>query len=109
MAHDCPPLAEQIRDGIPLIQSYLDDGRLSYNEVVGFGTILSHVACRIFKAAENPSQSIDELADAAEYVWDAWLAPLDIYGIPDGIENAWLKPGIRASIRPMIRVALAGS
>jgi len=108
MAHDCPPLAEQIRDGVPLIQSYLDDGKISFQEIAGIGVILSHAACRVFTAAGKPAAHAEEVTTAAEYVWDRWLAPLDVYGVPDSLE-AVIKPIVRAAIRPAVNRMMLGS
>lgn len=108
MAHDCPPLAEQIRDSVPLIQSYLDDGRISYQEFCGFGVLLSHAACRVFSAGQTPGAHAEEVATAAEYVWDRWIAPLDVYGVPDSLE-AVIKPIVRAAIRPAVNRMMLGS
>jgi len=41
-------------------------------------------------------------------VWDRWLAPLDVYGVPDSLE-AVIKPIVRAAIRPAVNRMMLGS
>lgn len=110
MPHDCDvPLKEQIRDIVAHTKEAYADGRISFREATGVLSEFQHATSHVLGALANPSERAGELADAAESLFDEYLVPLDIYGVPAYIEEP-AEALLRSQIRPwVLRLAGAGS
>ena len=96
MPHD--DLVKEIQDAIDFSEHANKPPAL---RVIGIlGDILS-AACALADHIEN--ERVDEVADAAEYIFDDFLVPIDL-PVNDWLEG-FVESQMRAIIRPVIRQA----
>lgn len=108
MSHTCDlPIAAQIRDIASLTSVSLADGKISFSEACNVGAEILHAASHVVATIADPVAKLPEIVEAAESVYDEFIAPLDIVGVPNTIEP-FVDGWIRGQIRPGI-TALVGS
>lgn len=110
MAHDCDvPLKEQIRDIELSAKDAWADRRISFREAMHLSDDIAHAASHVFAGLADRDNRLGELIEAAESLFDEFIEPLDIYGIPDGFERNVVDPAIRGSIRTFLTRFSSGS
>lgn len=95
------PLKDQLRELIAGAKSIDDDGKVQFAEVANIGAALFCAASHILSSMADPINGAGELADAAEALFDEYVGPLDIVGVPNVFEPH-IKGVVRGNIRPSI-------
>lgn len=108
MSHES--LRERIAEATSTARMAFDDGSLSFREFLELASAITHASAVALHDMTDPVGGKEELVVAAEEAFDAYLAPIDVYGIPDSIE-AYAKKAARDALRPSITafVDLIGS
>lgn len=105
MAHDHhhEELVAQLRELVGGIKVARDDGKVTLKEALGIAADVLCAAAHAVDAMTDPINGAGELSDAAEALFDSYVNPLDIVGVPNALE-----PYIKAWARGLIRPAITG-
>lgn len=103
MAHDHHhgQLVDQLRELVGGIKLAREDGKLTLKELCGIGADVACAMAHSLEAMTDPIGGAGELADAGEALFDEFVQPLDIVGVPNIIEP-YVKSWIRGTLRPSI-------
>lgn len=84
-----------------LIDTFTADGKLSYKESFVVALRMAQALGNAVDQLSDPSQ-LESLILECEEAYDEHIAPLDISGVPNWIENRFVDPTIKSQIRPAL-------
>ena len=107
MSHDhSASLEDQFKHFLATTTEARADGKITFAEIRHIGSDLATFACTVLNDLGDPIEGAERLIQAAEKAFDAYIEPLDITGIPAGMEKI-VDKAARSSIRPTIQAMVA--
>ena len=94
-------LEQQIAHAVASIKEARADGTITLKEALHVAADITHAAWEVLDSITDPVAGKEDLIRAAEAVYDEYLAPLDLVGVPNRIEP-YVDKVIRDTIRPGI-------
>lgn len=98
-------LKEQIVAGLALTKAATADGKVTLKEGIGIFAEVLHAAAVAAGNLTDPVAGKEQLIQAAEQVYDEYVAPIDLTSVPNFIEkhlDKWLRDVIRPSISALV-------
>jgi len=98
-------LKEQIARSMAITKAATADGRITLKEGIAIVGEVLHASAVAAGSLTDPVAGKEDLIQAAEAVYDDFVAPIDLVGVPNIIEpfvDKWLREIIRPGLSRLV-------
>ena len=95
-------LMDRIEDIGQLAHKITTDGKVTIPEGFAFVGEVIEAAATVIRTLEDPQTHFEPLVEDCERLFDRYIEPRDIQGVPHFLEKRVVDPLLRSMIRPAI-------
>ena len=96
---------DQVKDLVGEVKAAAEEGKFTTREILGISAAVLDAGMHVLAAVEKPNDHLEELIRDCETLFDEYVAPVDLPGVPNAIEPV-AKLIARQSIRPALTAAI---
>jgi len=95
-------LRDSLEDVVLKVEESAKDGKITLPEIWGMFGEISNAAAVLSNTLEDKEAHFEPLCKELEKIYDKYIAPLDLIGVPDFLEKRLVDPWVKSMIRPWV-------